>query len=414
MLKKLRHRFLRIAMFALCTIVSVQLFSVNTINILQRDTEVRKMLNMISDNGGIFPNNYNENQNYIDKLLNPFQDVHITIETPYSTRYFVVKLYGNQVTSVSTDNIASVTDRMALHYADTVYKNGEGYGFLEQFRYYYTTNHHTGESLMVFIDYQDELEATFRLFSLSLLVSVICILILIFPIWHLSKKAMRPVEKSIEKQRQFITDASHELKTPIAIISADADVLEMCSGENEWVTSIKNQTIRLDGLVKDLVTLSKLQEEPKAPEKTTFNLSKAVEETVSSFEILAKTNGITLTYDAGKNIMLTANENEIRQLISILSDNAVKYTTENGNINLTLTKNARSIILSMTNDCESISKEKLEKLFDRFYRADSSRSRETGGYGIGLSIAQVITERNGGKIEAISTKPDSVTFKITF
>ena len=96
MLKKLRHRFLRIAMFALCTIVSVQLFSVNTINILQRDTEVRKMLNMISDNGGIFPNNYNENQNYIDKLLNPFQDVHITIETPYSTRYFVVKLYGNQ------------------------------------------------------------------------------------------------------------------------------------------------------------------------------------------------------------------------------------------------------------------------------------------------------------------------------
>ena len=112
--------------------------------------------------------------------------------------------------------------------------------------------------------------------------------------------------------------------------------------------------------------------------------------------------------------MLTANENEIRQLISILSDNAVKYTTENGNINLTLTKNARSIILSMTNDCESISKEKLEKLFDRFYRADSSRSRETGGYGIGLSIAQVITERNGGKIEAISTKPESVTFKITF
>lgn len=112
--------------------------------------------------------------------------------------------------------------------------------------------------------------------------------------------------------------------------------------------------------------------------------------------------------------MMTANENEIRQLISILSDNAVKYTTENGNINLNLYKSGKTINLSMSNDCENISKEKLEKLFDRFYRADSSRSRETGGYGIGLSIAQVIVERNGGKIEAISTKPNSVTFKITF
>lgn len=414
MLKKLRHRFLRIAMFALCTIVSVQLFSVNTINILQRDTEIRKILNMISDNGGIFPDNYSNDYNYIDKFLNPFQDVHITIETPYSTRYFVVKLQGTRVTSVSTDNIASVTDRMALYYADIVYKNGEGYGFIDQFRYYYTTKADTGESIMVFLDYQDELEATFRLFYLSLLVSLICIFVLAIPIWLLSKKAMKPVEKSIEKQRQFITDASHELKTPIAIISADADVLEMCEGENEWVTSIKNQTIRLDGLVKDLVTLSKLQEEPRTLEKTTFNLSRAVTETVSSFEILAKANGISLTYDAGKNIMMTANENEIRQLISILSDNAVKYTTENGNINLNLYKSGKTINLSMSNDCENISKEKLEKLFDRFYRADSSRSRETGGYGIGLSIAQVIVERNGGKIEAISTKPNSVTFKITF
>lgn len=414
MLKKLQHRFLRIATFALCTIVTVQLLSVNTINILQRDSEVRSILTMISDNGGIFPDNYRNDKSYLEALLNPFQNVHITIETPYSTRYFVVKLTKNQITSVSTDNIASVTDEIAIDYATKILSTEPGFGFIENFRYYYSKDYSTGKSIIVFLDYQKDLEATFRLFSLSLITSIICIIILILPIWKLSKKAMRPVERSIEKQRQFITDAGHELKTPIAIISADADVLELCEGENEWVTSIKNQALRLDGLVKDLVTLSKLEEEPKAPQITTFNLSHAVTETASSFEILAKNNGINMTYNIGKNIMMTANENEIRQLISILSDNAVKYTTENGNINISLNKSGKSIVLSMYNDCENISKEKLEKLFDRFYRADSSRSRETGGYGIGLSIAQVIVSRNGGKIEATSTKHNSITFKITF
>ena len=225
---------------------------------------------------------------------------------------------------------------------------------------------------------------------------------------------MRPVEKSIEKQRQFITDAGHELKTPIAIISADADVLEMCEGENEWVSSIKNQTIRLDGLVKELVTLSKLEEEHEMPKAQLFNLSLAVTETVSSFETLAKANNINFEYDIAKNVMLNGNENEVRQLISILSDNAVKYTTENGTVKISLFKSGKTVNLHMYNDCENIQKEKLDKLFDRFYRADSSRSRETGGYGIGLSIAQVIVERNKGKIKAESTRPNSVTFKITF
>lgn len=414
MLKKLQHRFVRIAMFALCAIVTVQLFAVNTINILQRDSEVRSILTMISDNGGIFPDGYKDEQTYIAALLKPFQDVHITIEMPYSTRYFVVKLKDDKITNVSTDNIASVSDKEALNYAKEILKTDPGYGFIDTFRYFYSKDNSSGKSIMVFIDYQKELEATFRLFSLSLITSVLCIIILIIPIWKLSKKAMKPVERSIEKQRQFITDAGHELKTPIAIISADADVLELCEGENEWVTSIKNQAIRLDGLVKNLVTLSKLEEEAKPQTIKTFNLSEAVLETASSFEILAKNNGINMTYNIGKNIMMTANENEIRQLISILSDNAVKYTTENGNINICLYKSGKNIILSMYNDCENLSREKLEKLFDRFYRADSARSSEKSGYGIGLSIAQVIVSRNGGKIEVQSSKPSSITFKITF
>lgn len=414
MLKKLQRQFMRIATMALCTIVFVQLFAVNLMNVYQTDAQAKNILYLISENGGIFPNSIEEDINYLTSLLNPFQKVHITIETPYSTRYFVVKLKENIVTDISTQNIAAVNDKMAFEYASQIYKNEPGFGFLENYRYYYAESPETKDAIIVFIDYQDDLKSTFKLFSISLLSGVLCILLLIFPIWLLSKKAMRPVEKSIEKQRQFITDAGHELKTPIAIISADADVLEMCEGENEWVSSIKNQTIRLDGLVKELVTLSKLEEEHEMPKAQLFNLSLAVTETVSSFETLAKANNINFEYDIAKNVMLNGNENEVRQLISILSDNAVKYTTENGTVKISLFKSGKTVNLHMYNDCENIQKEKLDKLFDRFYRADSSRSRETGGYGIGLSIAQVIVERNKGKIKAESTRPNSVTFKITF
>ena len=414
MLKKVQRKFVRIALFSLFIIVTVQIIAVNVMNILQRDSEVRNMLYIISENGGMFPSSYHDNRNYIDSLLNPFKKVQITIETPYSTRYFVVKLSDNIVTDISTDNIASVSDEMAFEYAAEVFSGETGFGFLDKFRYYYTTDEDTKKSIIVFIDFQKELEATFKLFSMSVIVGSLCVLLLNFPIWLLSKKAMMPVEKSIKKQRQFITDAGHELKTPIAIISADADVLEMCEGENEWVTSIKNQAVRLDGLVKELVTLSKLEEEKPKQKTEQFNLSLAVTETASSFETLAKMNNVEIVYNIQKNVMLNANENEIRQLISILSDNAVKYTTENGQIIISLSKTSKNITLSMYNDCENIDKSKLEKLFDRFYRADSSRSRETGGYGIGLSIAQVLVARNRGKISAESTKPDSITFKVVF
>lgn len=414
MLKKLQRRFLCIALFALCVIVSVQLIAVNVMNVYQRDSEVREMLYIIAENDGLFPSGNGSSGDYIDSFFNPFKKFDITIETPYSTRYFVVKLHNNVVTDISTQSIASVNDKTAFEYASQVYQNAPGYGFIGNYRYYYSKNYETGKAIMVFIDSERELIATFRLFSFSLLIGILSVLVMLVPIWLLSKKAMRPVEKSLIKQRQFITDAGHELKTPIAIISADADVLEMCEGENEWITSIKNQSVRLDGLVKELVTLSKLEEEKAKPKLEPVNLSEAATETASSFETLAKANDVSFLYNISKGVVINGNENEIRQLISILCDNAVKYTTTGGQIKLSVYKSTDGCVLEMYNDCENIEKEKLEKLFDRFYRADSSRSRETGGYGIGLSIAQVIVERNKGKISVFSEKNDSITFKVVF
>lgn len=412
MLKKLQRRFITIAMLALVVIVWVQMFAVNAMNVYQRDSEVKNILYLIAENGGVFPNSYHDSSDYVDAILNPFKKVQITIETPYSTRYFVVKLNHNTVTDISTENIAAVTDRDAFEYASRVFKEGPGFGFIDDYRYYYTTDSNSGNSIIVFIDFSREFEATFKLASLSFLVGVCCIIILLFPVYKLSKNAIRPIEKSMEKQKQFITDAGHELKTPIAIINADAEVLEMCEGENEWITSIKNQTERLDGLVKDLVTLSKLDEEKLKNKDTTFCISEIVSETAGNFETLALKNEVSMEYNITPNLMYTGNEGEIKQLVSILCDNAVKYCKKGGIIRIAVYKSGKNTVLSVFNDCDYIDKNKLDMLFDRFYRADSSRARETGGYGIGLSIAQVIVQRHKGKITATSSDSKSILFKV--
>lgn len=410
MLKRLQRKFVAIAILALVTIVFVELFSVNVVNVYQRDSDSKSILYLIAQNDGVLPN-----ASVTDSFSsgwNPFSRTQITVETPYSTRYFVVKLHDNIVTDISTRNIASVSDRAAFEYAAQVYGKETGYGFLDIYRYYYAKDEATGNSIMVFLDFERELEATFALATVSFLVGVIFILLLSFPVYLLTRSALAPVKRSIEQQKQFITDASHELKTPLAIISADADVLEMCEGENEWVSSIKSQTARMDTLVRNLVSLSKLDETANESEHVTFNVSEAVLDTALNFEPLAKSRNLRFALDVAPDLTLKGSEGEIRQLVSLLCDNALKYTNDGGEIRFSLYKNGKTLCLDAYNTCESIEKDKLPHLFDRFYRADKSRARETGGYGIGLSIAKAIVERHKGKISASSQDGRSILFRI--
>ncbi len=412
MLKRLQRKFVAIAILALVTIVFVELFSVNLVNVYQRDSDSRSILYLIAQNDGALPNTTVTDA--FTSGWNPFSRTQITVETPYSTRYFVVKLQDNVVTSISTKNIASVSDRDAFEYAAQVYGRETGYGFLDIYRYYYAKDETTGTSIMVFLDFERELEATFALATVSFLVGVVFILLLSFPVYLLTKSALAPVKRSIEQQKQFITDASHELKTPLAIISADADVLEMCEGENEWVSSIKSQTARMNTLVRNLVSLSKLDETANESEHIEFNVSEAVLDTALNFEPLAKSRNLRFSLDVTSDLTFKGSEGEIRQLVSLLCDNALKYTNDGGEIRLSLYKSGKSLCLDAYNTCESIEKDKLPHLFDRFYRADPARARETGGYGIGLSIAKAIVERHKGKISASSADGRSILFRIVF
>ena len=411
MLKKLQHKFVGIAIIALVAIGFVELLSVNVVNIYQHDSDARSVLYMIAENDGNLPDG-TYGGNYYDALWRPFLRTRVSVEPSYSSRYFVVKLHGNVVTGISTTNISSVSSQDAFEYAAKIFGEDPGYGFIDSYRYYYRRDNATGDAIMVFLDYGKDLDSTFTLASISLLVGVVFVIILTFPVYLLSRNALAPVKRSIEQQKQFITDAGHELKTPLAIISADVDVLEMCGGDNEWVSSIKAQTKRMDALVKDLVRLSRLDEAAEAAQHIDFDLSEAVLDTAMNFEPIAKSKGLALTLDVKPGIHFKGDESELRQLVSILCDNAIKYTSESGTIRLRLFKSAKSIHLEAANDCDEIDKEKLPHLFDRFYRADTSRARETGGYGIGLSIAKAIVERHKGKITATAPDDTTILFKV--
>ncbi|MBQ3136864.1 MAG: GHKL domain-containing protein [Clostridia bacterium] len=411
MLKKLQFKFIVITMFALGSLMLVQTMTVNAISIYQKDVKMKEILQVITANNGVLPKEYDRDGNIYDDLFNPFGKFEITLETPYSTRYFVVEMQGNVVTRLSTENIAAVNDSKALEYACQIYGTDPGFGTVDAFRYLYSVN--GNKSMMVFLYFENEVREIATLFSISLTVSVVTLFVLLVIIYLLSKNALKPVAESIKKQKQFITDAGHELKTPLTIISADAEVLEMCGGENEWTASIKNQTSRMNVLVKNLVELTKLNEAQDTSERTNFILSDAVIETACDFESRAKINDQSLIFSVSPGIRYFGNEAEIRQLVSILCDNAIKYADKGGTIKISLYKSGTSTYLDVFNTAEYVDPSSVSKLFDRFYRADSSRSRETGGYGIGLSIAKAIVDRHKGKIKAIANGTKEITFRVT-
>lgn len=412
MLKKLQRRFVLIAMTALTSLLLVQLFAVNVANIYQRDQELCHILESITENNGNLPDDFRERpSDILGGLLNPFGHITYNIETPYSTRYFVVEFENSSVKRVSTEHIAAVSNKMAYEYASLIYRTQEpGYGLLGVYRYQYTD--YGNRQLFVFVDAQKDFEAASNLVSISIFVGLFTLAVVLIPVILFCKMAVRPVAQAIDKQKQFITDAGHELKTPLAIISADAEVIELCEGENEWLTSIKNQTQRMSVLIKNLVNLSKLDELSDGLKKDTFDLSSTVREAAESFETKAKHDGKNLTVNVVPGLKYYGCQEEIIQLISILCDNAIKYSDPSGIISINLYKSGKSICLDCYNTCEHIDPETASKLFDRFYRADSSRSRETGGYGIGLSVAKAIVERHKGKIRAVTSGTKEITFKV--
>lgn len=236
--------------------------------------------------------------------------------------------------------------------------------------------------------------------------------VLVVVLYGVSYKILKPVEDSIIKQRQFISDASHELKTPVAVISANADVLKS-SLDSKYLDSIKTQTDRLGTLVSDLLTLSKIDEGSLSLVKTEFNLSSEIEKIVLPFEAFAFEKGKTFELNVEKNVNYYGDLESVKKITAILIDNAVKHSDKNSTIKISLNKDGKKTILTVFNHGSKVENTDSNRIFERFYRADESRSRDSGGTGLGLAIAKSISDMNKWKISANSIKDKSMTITVT-
>ena len=247
----------------------------------------------------------------------------------------------------------------------------------------------------------------------SIGISLIGLFIVFLLVCFFSKAVTKPMAESYEKQKRFITDASHEIKTPLTIIDANTEILEMTHGENEWTESIRKQIGRLTSLTEKLVFLSRMDEENSKLEMEVFNISDAITDTAMPFKAVAAAKGKTLEINVLSDISYCGNETTIRQIVSLLLDNAVKYSSENSLIKVDFCVSGKSKVLTVWNSVDKIEQGKLDYLFERFYRIDKSRNSKTGGFGIGLSVVQAIVTAHKGKISAKSEDGKSITFVIT-
>ncbi|MDD5957112.1 MAG: HAMP domain-containing sensor histidine kinase [Lachnospiraceae bacterium] len=434
-IKKLKNKFLVISM---CSFIAVMviiggLIYIGTLTVSRR--EAHEVTQSIIDNGGELPSvkTVIRDDGSDDNGQDPEDDEDITNPTPkenlnnflktlfgsgrnilsnkdqwYATRYFsVIFDRQNNVTDIKADRIASVDLQQAKQYALAVSKNTFSFGSIGN--YYYQVSKQKNRTIVVFVDSTNQIRLTNRILYMALILLGFGSIISFLVLRALSYKVIAPEIRNAEQQKQFITNASHELKTPLAVIKANTQVQEMMNGKDEWSESTMHQVDRMTGLIQNLVTIVRAEEKEDAGDRTDTDISEAIRDTVKSYAPVAENAGETLNQNIGDGIHMNAVESQIRQLATLLIDNAIKYCDEKGTIDVTVIQKGRGIRLSVSNSYADGKNVDYSKFFERFYRADQSHNVDKGGYGIGLSIAESLVKQYNGSINA-SWKDGIITF----
>ena len=316
-----------------------------------------------------------------------------------SARYAAVAIDKNgNIIRTDVTHISSLTEDEAAAITEALKNNASGTGTYSGFQYRISETKRAEGKVIILLDNSMQISSFFTVLFISVGAGIFGWLMMLLLVILLSRKTIAPVARSIEKQKQFVTNAGHEIKTPLAIILANTDAMELHNGENKWSKNIRAQTLRLSGLMQNLLMLAKMDESSTKLPMCEFDISTAAEDTVGAFIEPAALKGIMIEQNIKKGIRLSGNRDSIVQLMTVLLDNAVKYTESGGVIRAELYGSEKNITLSIANTCEPI--DHPEKLFDRFYRGDSARTQKNGGYGIGLSVAQAIAELHKGSITA--------------
>ena len=399
MIRRLRRKFVFLCMGVVFAVMLAVVALMNGLFIARANAMLDGTLAFLTENGGDFPDRGDRG------ALRPHRGPRLpdwggmsldSPEAPFVTRHFSVQFdEGGAPASINTDSIAAVTAGEAVDYARRALEKSAS-GYLGVYRYRVSAT--DAGALAVFLDASAQLGSMRQFLAISASVALaVCLAVLLLALLF-AGRAVRPIAQSVERQRQFITDAGHELKTPLTIISANCEVLEMELEQNEWLAGIEKQVARLRKLVADLVTLSRLDEGRPAGAHARFSLSDAVCDTALAFSAAAERAGKRLSLSVEPDVSISGDEAALRQLVSILMDNAVKYARPNGEIAVSL-RGGRRPALIVENDCENIGALPLDRLFDRFYRFDPARTGD-GSHGLGLSIARSIAESQRAALRA--------------
>lgn len=312
-----------------------------------------------------------------------------------STFYSVAISYDNNVIEVRNDDVAVYTDAELEKAARQVLKKSEASGVIENLVYFKLDK--GGYTLVSFMDNTIIRESMNTLFRYTLIFGGVAILALYFLAAYLAKRIVTPLEESYQKQKQFISDAGHELKTPVSVVSANAELLSREIGDNRWLANIQYENERMGKLVGQLLELART--ENVKPQMEYLDLSRLVAGGVLPFESVAFENGLTLNSQITDGIITLGNSTQLSQLVSILIDNAIRHSHNGKEVSVSLTHTRSTVVLSVVNNGEPIPQEQIAQLFERFYRADEARNGEDKHYGLGLAIAKAIVEAHNGKIE---------------
>lgn len=408
-------------MCAVIAVFTVIILGINGLNLFRTANELDLVTKIIIDRDGQlhrtpsepsprFPDNRESFPSREERFMDKNK------EMPFATRFFLARLDKDKVIlELDVDNIASIEKEQAEEITGELIKKHRSTGWYNTMRYRIAETE-SGYSLAV-LDASVQIKMLLSVLGITLAVSAAAAAVLFLIIYNIAGRAIRPISESYEKQKQFITDAGHELKTPLTAISANSEILKMTCGENEWTDAIDRQTEKMRRLIIQLISLSKMDENAVTLTVEPFSLSDAAFEAYDAFKGIAARRSITVKTDIEDNIIISNDENAVRQIISIITDNAVKYCSEGGAVLISLKsekqffgKNRTRLVIS--NDYSHTDSFEPEKVFDRFYCGDRSHTSEES-FGLGLSIASSLAQSCGIAVKADKTQ-DTVFFTLSF
>ena len=406
MIQRLRIRFVMLSMSTLLVVVLVLVGGINFTSYRGIVLEADRVLS--SENPGRMDKKGNASGKEANGLFSQFPP-----GAHNYTRFFCVVLSSDGAVLDTQLPIGSAMEASEIsELAAKIYSKSAETGFLSIYRFHKISDGDTVRILL--LDCGREILSFRRYLLTSLLLSAVGLLVLLGIVIYFSGRIVRPFAESYEKQKQFITDAGHEIKTPLTIIQADADVLEMELGENEWLSDIQSNVRRLTDLTNNLVSLARMEEGGTPLELVEIPVSDVVAETAQSFYTLAQAQNKELKITVEPMLSMEADEKAITKLVGILLDNALKYSPEGTTITLDLGKQGKQLKLSVKNvSAVALPDGNLDQLFARFYRTDPSRNSQTGGHGIGLSIARAIADALNGQIRAFQPEKGSLEITVT-